>query len=163
VGILKIASLSPIPNLAAWIGAALVIILGAINIKDYFFYGRGFSLKISSRHWPIITKLIHKATIPSACLVGFLVAFFEFPCTGGIYIAILGMLASKTANLEALTYLSIYNFAFILPLIVILVFMSSSQIVEKMKKWQLEKKSYFKLFTGLTMIAIGILIFLWTL
>ncbi len=159
VGMLKVISLTPFPNLIAQLGALLVIILGVISLKDYFFYGKGISLKIPYGQWKTIARLVHKATIPSILLVGFLVALVEFPCTGGIYVAILGMLAVKETQIKALMYLLIYNLAFVLPLVMILAFASNRRIVDKMRGWQEEKKRHFRLLLGLLMIAMGIVIF----
>ncbi len=161
VGLLKAFTILPFPNLIAQLGAILVIMLGVINIKDYFFYGRWFSLKIPSRQGQLITRVIRKATIPSICLVGFLVALFEFPCTGGIYVAIIGMLAVKTVQIQALIYLLIYNVAFVLPLMIILAFASNKQIIDRMNGWQKGKKKYMRLLLGLFMVFLGILLLLW--
>jgi cytochrome c biogenesis protein CcdA len=90
------------------------------------------------------------------------VALFEFPCTGGIYVAILGMLAVKASQLEGIIYLLLYNIAFVIPLIAILVLASNRQVVEKLRDWQKVENLKMKLLMGLFMIALGaiILIFL---
>ena len=158
IGILNAIVLLPFSNLIALLGAILVIVLGIISAKDYFFPGKGISLKIPSKQWKTIARLIHKATIPSTFLIGFIVAFFEFPCTGGIYVAILGMLAVKTSQLEGIIYLLLYNFAFVIPLIAILVLASNRQVVEKLREWQKEDNLKMKLLLGVFMIALGAII-----
>jgi len=162
IGILNAIAFLPFSNLIALLGAILVITLGIISIKDYFFPGKGISLKIPSKQWKTIARLIHKATIPSTFLIGFIVALFEFPCTGGIYVAILGMLAVKASQLEGIIYLLLYNIAFVIPLIAILVLASNRQVVEKLRDWQKAENLKMKLLIGLFMIALGaiILIFL---
>src|SRR3990170_4912130 len=37
-----------------------------------------------------------------------------FPCSGGIYVAVVGLIASHTAYLEGVGYLLLYNFMFVL-------------------------------------------------
>lgn len=158
VGMLKAISLFPYPNLVAWVGAFLIIALGAVNVKDYFFYGRWFSQKIPSERWDTIAKWVYKATIPSACVAGLLVSLFEFPCTGGIYVAILGMLAAKTTQTKALIYLLVYNVAFVLPLIAILAFTYNERVVERLREWQRARRRHLRLALGLSMMALGALI-----
>ncbi len=158
IGFLNVITLLPFPNLIAAVGALLVIALGAVSIKDYFFSGKGMTLKIPQKQWKMIAKLMHKATVPSTFIIGFIVALFEFPCTGGIYIAILGMLAVKTTQVEGFTYLLIYNIAFVIPLIAILAFASNGKVVERLREWQKTENKKMKLLIGLFMISIGAII-----
>lgn len=117
---------------------------------------RWLSLKIPKSQWKTIAKWIHKSTIPSAFVVGLMVGLLEFPCTGGIYLAILGMLAYRTTFTQGFTYLLIYNVAFVLPLIIILAVSSSKRFVEKMRTWQLSKEKPMRLVMGLITISIGL-------
>jgi cytochrome c biogenesis protein CcdA len=156
LALIKVIKITSFPHLVAKTGALIVILLGIVNIKDYFFYGRWLSLRISTSQWRRIGKWVHKATIPSAFITGFMVGIFEFPCTGGIYVAILGLLALRTTFIEGLFYLIIYNLAFILPLLVILFLSSNERIVEKMRKRQEHDKRRIRLFLGLIMISLGL-------
>jgi len=156
VAIIEAITLTPFPHLFNLVGSILVILLGINNLKDYFWPGRGWSLKIPRSKWKTIAKWVHKATIPSAFIVGLLVSVVEFPCTGGIYLAILGMLANTTTFNLGLTYLLAYNLMFVLPLILILGFSTNKTIVEKMRGWTLTREREMRLVTGLVMISIGV-------
>jgi len=103
LAMIKAVTVTPFPRLLSSIGAAAVIPLGAINIKDYFWPGWGLNLKISSSNWRLNAGWMRKATVPSAFVVGLTVSIIEFPYTGGIYLAILGLLASKTIFFQGLT------------------------------------------------------------
>jgi cytochrome c biogenesis protein CcdA len=142
------------------VAAGIAILAGLINVKDYFFYGKGFSLEIPKSRKPLIEKYVKKASLPAALLLGFLVSMFELPCTGGVYLAILGMLANRMTRMTAIPYLLLYNLVFILPLFVILVLVYRGMSAEKMEKWRVEKRKYMKLFAGLFMICLGIVMFL---
>jgi cytochrome c biogenesis protein CcdA len=142
------------------VAAGIAILAGFINVKDYFFYGKGFSLEIPKSRKPLIEKYVKKASLPAALLLGFLVSMFELPCTGGVYLAILGMLANRMTRMAAIPYLLLYNLVFILPLFVILVLVYRGMSAEKMEKWRVEKRKYMKLFAGLFMICLGIVMFL---
>ncbi|MFZ5364682.1 MAG: GAP family protein [Patescibacteria group bacterium] len=138
--------------------AILLIILGLINIKDFFWNGRGISLKIPESKKPIIEKYVKKASWPAAIILGFLVSAFELPCTGGVYIAILSLLAVKTAYATGIAYLLLYNFIFILPLLIILMVVYlgySSQKIESLRK---QSRSWLRLIMGLLMLVFGIMI-----
>jgi len=157
LGVIKTIAITPFPHLVAKIGALLVIILGAINIKDYFLPGRGLSLSMPTSQWKTVRKWIRKSTIPSSFIAGLLVGLFEFPCTGGIYVAILGMLAQKTTFTQGFVYLLIYNAAFVLPLIILLVFASHRKIMHfSLEKWQRRRGKPMRLLLGLVMVGIGV-------
>jgi cytochrome c biogenesis protein CcdA len=147
-------------HLMARISAYLVILLGLINIKDYFWYGKGISLspKINTSFYK---RWLHKLTIPSVMLVGFLVGLCTFPCSGGIYVAIIGMLTAKTTYLIGLYYILFYNLMFVLPLIVTLFFLTNRRTVGYISRWETSHKKVLKLIMGIVMIIIGIVILVW--
>ena len=142
------------------IAAAIAIVAGLINIKDFFFYGKGFSLEIPKSRKPMIEKYIRRASLPAALILGFLVSMFELPCTGGVYFGILSMLANDMTRCAAIPYLFLYNFIFVVPLIVIMGLVVKGVSVAKMEKWRKEKRKYIKLIMGLFMILLGIIMLL---
>ena len=97
-----------------------VIIAGIIEIKDYFWYGRGFSLAIPVFLSKKIDKMAQNLSSPGVMLLGAFVAAVELPCTGAPYIAIITLL-SLNFNFQAFLLLVFYNIIFVMPLIVILI------------------------------------------
>src|SRR3989344_4442542 len=71
----------------------LIVGAGIIEIKDFYWYGRGFSLSIPSN----IAKKLHnyasRTTIPGVILLGAFVSAVELPCTGAPYLAIITLLS----------------------------------------------------------------------
>lgn len=63
---------------------------------------------------------IQRSAISAALLFGGVVAALEFPCTGGLYTAILGLLSLR-ADLLLILYLLGYNLMFVMPLIILLI------------------------------------------
>ncbi|MEM2178525.1 MAG: cytochrome c biogenesis protein CcdA [Candidatus Methanomethylicaceae archaeon] len=138
------------------ISALTLILLGFINLKDFIWQGKFFSLKIPMFGWNIIKKYLHKSTIPFVFITGLLVSLFEFPCTGQIYVAILGLLAYRATFIQGFLYLLIYNIAFIFPLIFILFISTYRKIMEfSIKKWEKTLGKKMRLFSGLVMIILG--------
>ncbi|MDX2007850.1 MAG: cytochrome c biogenesis protein CcdA, partial [Meiothermus sp.] len=86
---------------------ALAILIGLANLKDYFWYGGGgFVTEIPRRWRPALFSLIRRATDPPVAFVtGAAVTLFELPCTGGPYLFVLGLMAQRSSQLEALPYL----------------------------------------------------------
>ena len=103
---------------------------------------------------------MEKASLPTAFLLGGLVGLCEFPCTGGPYLMILGLLHDQVTYARGLGYLAFYNLLFILPLIIILFLASNSVLLEKVRAWQRSERPAMRFWGGVGMGAIGILIFL---
>ena len=136
----------------------IVILLGLVEIKDFFWYGKGFSLTIPSSQVGKIKEYAKKATIPGAIVMGMFVAAVELPCTGGPYLAILTVLESMGMNLKVFWYLFLYNLIFILPLAVILGLVYFGMSAETVKTWKNEKRKWMRLFTGITLLILGVLL-----
>ena len=149
-------------NIAEFVGilvGGIIIILGFVEIKDFFFYGKGFSLRIAPKYIEKIKKLSQKTTISGVIVLGIFVAAVELPCTGGPYLAITALL-SKNFNLQAVYLLLLYNFIFVLPLIVIIGLAYWGTSIEKLKDWKSKYKKWMRLATGLLMIGLGVLLIL---
>src|SRR3989344_7167978 len=89
-------------NLAEPIGIGvgiLIIILGFIEMKDFWWYGKGISLTIPARRSEQIKKMVKRLSVPGAILLGIFVAAVELPCTGGPYLAITTLLSKIGFNI----------------------------------------------------------------
>jgi cytochrome c biogenesis protein CcdA len=135
----------------------LVIVLGLIELKEFFWYGKGISLEITAGHKEKLVKMAENLSVIGIVSIGGFVALVELPCTGGPYLAITALLA-KSFNSQAFIYLLIYNFIFVLPLIVILVMIFFGASTMKLKEWRLGKRKWMNLAAGILMISLGTLL-----
>jgi len=136
--------------------ALLAIILGLVNVIDVIRKNEGFILAIPASKKGVIEQYIRDASLPGALILGILVGIFELPCTGGIYLAILGLMSTTFTFSEGLPYLILYNFIFVLPLIAILLIVSFGFSPETVNSWRAENRRILRLGIGLAMIAIGV-------
>lgn len=95
----------------------LAIILWLIEVKDFFWYGKWVSLKIPSWAKPTLEYVTKKWTYMSAFILAVLSTFVELPCTIWIPLAYVWAVGTKINIFAALW---IYNFFFILPLLIII-------------------------------------------
>jgi cytochrome c biogenesis protein CcdA len=160
LGLLHAIQRLQIANQASMIVGVLVIIAGFIEIKDFFWYGKGFSLEIPYFAVKRIKRIAQTAALPAMVVLGFFVALFELPCTGGPYLAITALL-SYELTASALGYLFIYNLIFILPLIAILVLAYFGTSTTALEKWKMKYRRWMRLAAGLLLIALGILLILY--
>jgi cytochrome c biogenesis protein CcdA/thiol-disulfide isomerase/thioredoxin len=135
--------------------ALLAIVLGLVNVIDVIRKNEGFILAIPASKKEVIERYIRDASLPGAFILGILVGIFELPCTGGIYLAILGMMSKTLTFNEGLPYLLLYNFIFVLPLIAILLVVAFGLAPETVNSWRVGNRRILRLGIGLAMIAIG--------
>jgi cytochrome c biogenesis protein CcdA len=150
-----------ISDILNWIVGVLVIGLGILEIKDFFWYGVGPTLQISPRRAKQINKMMKKISIPGSVLLGMFVAAVELPCTGGPYLAITTLLAKIGFSMKVFWLLVLYNLIFILPLVIILCLVYFGVGTNKIKSWKNSKKKWMRLATGILLILLGISLILW--
>ncbi|NIN66940.1 MAG: hypothetical protein GTO63_20040 [Anaerolineae bacterium] len=145
----------------AKIGAWLVIGLGLINIKDYFLPQSPVHLRIPTIAHGTIQDWLKKATFPAAGVGGFLVGLCTFPCSGGIYVAIVGLLAARATHLQGVGYLGLYNLAFVLPLLLVLAGVGNRRVMHRIRLVEQSTRRWVRLAIGLGMVAVGVVILVW--
>lgn len=143
----------------ALIIGTIVIFAGLLEIKDFFWYGKGFSLQIPHYFSEKIKKFSQNITAAGVIFLGAFIAAVELPCTGAPYLAIITLL-SLNFNLQALLLLVIYNIVFVLPLVVILLLVAFGMKVQRLHAWKEANKGYMRLAIGLMLIALGWLLIL---
>jgi len=100
--------------------AIFAMIIGALNVKDYFTYKPGsIGTEMPLFMRPKVKMVIKKITSPiGAFFIGIFVTIFLLPCTIGPYIVASGLLA-EIGFLQTIPWLIYYNFIFILPMLAI--------------------------------------------
>lgn len=158
LGILETLQFFGIPNFVGKAAAILLIVLGGINVLGDIFPTFPIRLKIPESAHRTMSVFIERGSMLSAFILGIFVALTEFPCTGGPYLLILGLLHDQGTYLQGLGYLLFYNLLFVLPLGIILAIASNPLLVEKVRAWQKEEKGPMRLVGGLAMIVLGVFI-----
>lgn len=159
LGLIKALYIFNTPHFMAKAGAVIMIVFGLINILNEFFPGFPIKLKIPARAHRKMAGLIEKGSVPTAFFLGVLVGLYEFPCTGGPYLMILGLLHDRATYLKGAAYLLYYNFVFVLPLIITLFISSNELLLAKLRTWRENKNIRIRLISGIAMIIFGIVIF----
>jgi cytochrome c biogenesis protein CcdA len=138
--------------------AILAMLIGALNIKDFFMYKPGsFATEMPIFLRPKVKRLIKDITSPlGAFLIGFIVTLFLLPCTIGPYIVASGLI-SELGFTKAIIWLIYYNLIFILPMVVItlLVYLGFSK-VEDVSGWKDKNIKKLHLIAGILLFLIGI-------
>jgi cytochrome c biogenesis protein CcdA len=159
LGILQTLHLFDTPHFMSKVGAALLIALGLAGLANHFVPAFPIKFRIPKVAHGRIAQLMEKASLPSAFALGGLVGLCEFPCTGGPYLMVLGLLHDRATHTVGLGYLLLYNLIFVLPLIVILLIASDRALLEKVEAWKKRNTRAMRVWGGQAMILLGALIF----
>jgi hypothetical protein len=137
------------------------IILGSLNLKDYFSYKPGgIATEMPLKLRPTMKLIIKKITsVKGAFFTGVIVTLFLLPCTIGPYIIASGEL-SKISFLKTIPYLLIYNLIFILPMLAItFAIYFGVTTVDNVSGWKERNIKTLHLIEGLILTTLGILMF----
>lgn len=136
----------------------LAMIIGALNIKDFFMYRPGsFATEMPIFLRPKVKKIISGITSPvSAFTIGFLVTLFLLPCTIGPYVIASGLI-SELGFAKAILWLIYYNLIFIIPMILItlMVYFGFAR-VEDVSGWKDKNIKKLHLIAGILLFAVGL-------
>lgn len=157
-GIGLLAFISSVPLVIAeyiTIAVSLLVVAGGIiEIKDFLWYGRGFSLAIPPEMAKKIHGYVQRVDMRMAIFLGVFVTAVELPCTGGPYLAILTIL-SQNFSWQVVGLLALYNLIFITPLVIILLMVYSGKKITGIKKWKHKARGWMRLLAGITLILLG--------
>ncbi len=146
--------------------ALVAVVVGLVNIKDFFFFKKGVSFTIPDKWKPKLFEkmrnLLKKETLLAIIIGTVVLAFtanaFELMCTFGlpaIYTRTLTMHNLSTLNYYF--YLMLYNIVYVLPLaVIVLVFtwtMGAHRFTDKHGR-------ILKLVSGLLMLLLGLILLL---
>jgi len=159
LGLYKVLGVGGLSTLFYKIIGWLAILLGILNFKDYFWYGKGFLMEVPVSWRPAMKKLIKSVTSPLGAFgVGFIVSLFLLPCTSGPYIVILGMLAKKTIQVQAILYLVLYNLIFVSPMVLISFAIFKGFNPNKAEEIRQKNLRNLHLIAGIIMLVMGVVV-----
>ena len=164
LGFYKAITVFSLPKFISLGVGILSIIIGLANLKDVFWYGKVFIMEVPLSWRPKMQGIIKKVTSPLGALgAGFLVSLFLVPCSSGPYIVILSLLAEKTSMGKTLPLLILYNFIFVLPMLIITLAMYfGSARMGKMEAWrQKNLRLLHAIAAGIMLFIGGDLIYNW--
>jgi len=136
----------------------IAILLGILNLKDFFFYKQGsFATEMPLSWRPRMKRLVESVTnARGAFVIGILITIFLVPCTSGPYFIAGGILANLSW-LNALPWLIYYNLLFVMPMLLITIIIYSGLVrVEHVSNWRERNIKRLHLIAGIIMILVGI-------
>lgn len=140
-----------------------ILIVGLVLLALYSFYdawlvkkGRTGDIKLQLPKK--LKKRIHKTIkentrkrglITGTIIIGIMVTIFELSCTGQVYLPIIAYIIKIEGSLSAYAYLSLYNLAFILPLLIVFVAIYTGTTNQRLINWFQGRLFWIKVMLGL--------------
>lgn len=151
-------------RLITLLAGCIAVIISLINIKDYFWFKKGFSLSIADDEKPKLIDRIRRllnldsmTTVIFATVILSIVAnSYELLCTAGfpmVYARIMTLNALSTESYYL--YLLLYNFIYILPLLTIVILFTIKLGSRKLSE---KEGMVLKLLSGVMMLMLGLLL-----
>jgi glutaredoxin len=148
---------------AFWVIGLIAIVLGVINIKDFFFFGKGPSLVIPESKKPGLYRRMRQIVyaerfwlmLGAAIVLAVTVNFVEFMCTFGFPMVYTKILAEQALPIYVkYLYLVLYQIMYMLDdtimVIIAVVTLSTKKVGERYGR-------AIKLITGVLMLGLGII------
>jgi len=146
------------------IAGIVALIVAAINIKDFFFFGKGVSLVISAKAKPKLfarMRNLLKATSVLSMMIGTIVLAiaansYELLCTAGFPMVFARILTlHELSTTQYYFYLALYNVVYVIPLAFIVLMFTMT--LGKRKLTELQGR-VLKLISGLMMLCLGLVL-----
>lgn len=163
-GILKVAFSVGLASAFYWVAALIAIFAGFLELKDFFWYGKGLTLQIIPggaerlKHYVQYLETAEQKhpllLVATTMFLGVFVVMIELPCTGAPYLAILGLLSAGEFA-TAVPLLLLYNVIFVLPLLVIIGLAYAGRSLEAIEEWRKKHRALMRLGMGTFLIALG--------
>jgi thiol-disulfide isomerase/thioredoxin len=148
-------------NIITAIAGAVAMIIGAINIKDFFAFKKGVSLTLSEdasgklikRMRGLLNAESMTSMLTGAVVLAVAANSYELLCTVGLPMVYVRVLTLRELSPFAYyMYLVFYNLVYIIPLLLVVVVFTSTLGARKLTEWQ---GRVLKLLSGLMMVTLG--------
>lgn len=158
IGLLKVLHIFNSPHFMGKLGASLLVIFGLLNLLNALFPNFPIKLKIPDAAHRSMGKLINTVSMSAAFALGLLVGLCQFPCMGGPYLMVIGLLHDQVTYVSGFGYLVLYNIILIAPLVATLFVAANPVLIDRVKEWKRTQMKDVHLWVGVAMILIGALI-----
>jgi len=160
IGLLNI--IEKMPSLQSSIKNVLVLLIAVLGLWHIYDAWHLRTNTESSFYTPksfirLTESVTKNVSLPASFFIGSLFSLIKAPCVGAVYFVILDMVRSGSG--EGYLYLAAYNFGVVLPVLVLGFAIAFGLNPEKVEKFRKEKRSVMRLITGVTLLAIAVLMY----
>jgi cytochrome c-type biogenesis protein len=155
LGLLSFLSWLGQDHLVTRIAAVLAMGMALWMLKDVFLPGVGPSMMAPAGTHGRMHKAIERGGLAGMLIAGVLVGICTVPCSGAIYLAIVAVLHASGGGITGLALLSLYNLAYIAPLVLLLAAVSDRRVLGRMGRWNRANSPWVKAGLAIAVVAMS--------
>ena len=156
LGILGSIRLLAEQHWAGRIAALLALVIGLWMLRDGLLPDARHRLALPSGVTARLRPALRTASVPAAFAGGMLIGLCTIPCTGGIYLGVLSLLAIESSATRGALLLLLYNVAFVVPLVGILVLGRHRATQRALARWNERHEGGMRVVLGAVTIALAL-------
>ena len=140
-------------HLVTRVAVIVALIMALWMLKDVLLPGVGPSMMAPSGTHGRMQRAMERGGLAGMLVAGVLVGICTVPCSGAIYLDIVAVLHASGGGLTGIALLALYNIAFIVPLLTLLLAVSDRRVLGRLGRWNRSNSPWIK--TGLALAVIA--------
>lgn len=140
-------------HLVARVASIVALLMALWMLKDVLLPGVGPSMMAPAGTHGRMQRAMERGGLAGMLLAGVLVGICTVPCSGAIYLDIVAVLHASGGGLTGLALLALYNIAFIVPLLLLLLAVSDRRVLGQLGRWNRENSPWVK-----TALAVAVIV-----
>ena len=142
-------------HLVTRVAVIVALIMALWMLKDVLLPGVGPSMMAPAGTHGRMQRAMERGGLAGMLIAGVLVGICTVPCSGAMYLSIVSVLHASGGGLTGMALLALYNIAFIVPLLALLLAVSNRRVLGKLGRWNRSNSPWIKVGLALTVIAMS--------
>lgn len=143
-------------HLVTRIAAVLALVMALWMLKDVVLPGWGPSMAAPAASHGWMHRAMERGGMGGMLIAGVLVGICTVPCSGAIYLDIVGLLHTSGGGPTGLAMLALYNLAYIAPLVVLLAAVSNRRALGQLGRWNRANSPWVKVAIAVAVVAMSL-------
>jgi cytochrome c biogenesis protein CcdA len=142
-------------HLVTRVAAVVALLMALWMLKDVFLPGWGPSMMAPAGTHGRMHRAIERGGLAGMLIAGVLVGICTVPCSGAIYLDIVAVLNASGGGPTGVALLALYNIAFIVPLVVLLLAISDRRVLGRIGRWNRSNSPWIKAGLAIAVLAMS--------
>ena len=155
LGLLSVLGWLGRDHLVARIASIVALVMALWMLKDVFLPGVGPSMMAPGGTHGRMQRAIERGGLAGMLVAGVLVGICTVPCSGAMYLQITAVLHASGGGPTGFALLALYNIAFIVPLLALLLAVSNRRVLGQIGRWNRANSPWIKAAIALAVIAMS--------
>ncbi len=142
-------------HLVARFASILALVMALWMLKDVFLPGVGPSMMAPGGTHGRMQRAMERGGLAGMLIAGVLVGICTVPCSGAMYLQITAVLHASGGGATGFALLALYNIAFIVPLLALLLAVSNRRVLGQIGRWNRANSPWIKAGIALAVIVMS--------